>query len=94
MLDIANGIRSLSEFKQNSTEILNYIKKTHNATILTINGRAEAVLLDPQSYQKMIDKIAALESANKIKSSLEEMENSQGISAKKAFKKLRQKITE
>lgn len=93
MLDIENGIRSLSEFKQNSSEILNYMKKTHNATILTINGRAEAVLLDPKSYQAMLDKIALLESQKKIEISLKEMENSKGIPAKKAFKKLHQKIT-
>ena len=92
MLDIANGIRSLSEFKQNSNEVLNYIKKTHNAAILTINGRAEAVLLDPKSYQEMLNKILALESGNKIKTALEEMENPEGISAKKSFKKLRGKI--
>lgn len=91
MLDIENGIRSLSEFKQNSTEILKYIKKTHNATILTINGRAEAVLLDPHSYQKMIDKIALYESGKMIEESLKEMENSQGILAQKAFKKLHKK---
>jgi len=92
MLDIANGIRSLSEFKQNSSEVLKYIKKTHNATILTINGKAEAVLLDPKSYQEMLNKISALESGNKIKTALEEMENSKGIPIKKTFKKLRKKI--
>lgn len=93
MLDIKNGIRSLSEFKQNSSEILKYIKKTHSPTILTINGRAEAVVMDPKSYQEMLEKIARLESANKIKAALVEMENEEGIPAQKAFKKLRQKIT-
>ncbi|MBP7709575.1 MAG: type II toxin-antitoxin system Phd/YefM family antitoxin [Rickettsiales bacterium] len=93
MLNIQNGIRSLSDFKQNSSEILRYIKKTHSPTVLTINGKAEAVLVDPKSYQDLIDKITLLESANKIKASLVEMENNEGISAKKAFKKLRKKIT-
>jgi prevent-host-death family protein len=92
MLDIQNSIRSMTEFKQNSTEILNYIKKTHNPAILTVNGRAEAVVIDPKSYQKMIDKIALMESSTKIKTALVEMENEAGIPAKKVFKKLREKI--
>ncbi|NBV06139.1 MAG: type II toxin-antitoxin system Phd/YefM family antitoxin [Proteobacteria bacterium] len=81
----------------NSNKILptfsNTINKTYNPTVLTINGKAEAVLLDPKSYQKMINKIAELESANKIKSALKEMENKQGIPVQKAFQKLRKKIT-
>lgn len=93
MLDITNGIRSLSEFKQNSSDILKYIKKTHSPTILTINGKAEAVLLDPESYQEMINKIAFLESSSKIKAALVEMENDEVIPAQKAFKKLRKNIT-
>ncbi len=93
MLDIKNGIRSLSDFKQHSSDILKYIKKTQSPTILTINGKAEAVLLDPKSYQDLMNKITILESGNRIKNSLIEMEKTNGIPAKKAFKKLRQKIT-
>jgi PHD/YefM family antitoxin component YafN of YafNO toxin-antitoxin module len=93
MLDIQNGIRSLTEFKQNSAEILSYIKKTHSPAILTVNGRAEAVLLDPETYQNMLNKMSLLESAKNIENSLMEMENDKGISVDKAFKKLRKKIT-
>lgn len=93
MLDLKNGIRSLSEFKQNSSDILKYIKKTHSPTVLTINGKAEAVLLDPESYQEMVNKISLLESAKKIEASLVEMENDDGIPAKEVFQKLRKKIT-
>ncbi len=94
MLDIQNGIRSLTEFKQNSTDILGYIKKTNSPAILTINGRAEVVLLDPKTYQSMVNKIALIESAKNIESALIEMENTQGVPAKKIFKKLRQKFTQ
>ncbi len=92
MLNLKNGIRSLTEFKQNSSDILKYIKKTHNPTILTINGKAEAVLLDSTSYQEMVNKISLFESAKKITTSLIEMENNQGIPAKKMFQDLRQSL--
>ncbi len=93
MINIHKGIRSLTEFKQNSADILKYIKKTHSPAILTVNGRAEAVILDPETYQNMINKIAFLESTKNIKNTLIEMENEQGIPAKQVFKKLRKKFT-
>ena len=95
MFNIQNGIRSMTEFKQNSSAILKYIKKTHSPAILTVNGKAEAVLLDAESYQKMVDQIEMMESAKQIEAALVEMENSRDkcIPAKKAFEQIRQKIT-
>ena len=72
---------------------LNYINKTHSPAVLTINGKAEAVLLDPESYQNLINKITQLESGKKIKAALVEMENTKGTPAKESFKKLHKKIT-
>ena len=92
MLNIKTGIRSLTEFKQNSTEILTYLKKTHNPAILTVNGRAEVVLIDPGVYQKMVEQISFAESTNRIKDALIEMENSDGIPAKEVFARLRKKF--
>lgn len=92
MLDIQNGIRSLTEFKQNSVEILKYIKRTHNPAILTVNGRAEVVLLDARTYQEMKNKADIIDSSRQIEAALREMENSKGIPVKKAFTKLHQKL--
>jgi prevent-host-death family protein len=45
-LDIANDIRSLSDFKRNTSELLERLKKTGNPLLLTINGKAEVVVQD------------------------------------------------
>lgn len=37
MLDIANDIRSLSDFKRDTAELLERLKKTGNILVLTIN---------------------------------------------------------
>lgn len=92
MLDIKNGIRSLTEFKQNSANILQHIKKTHTPAVLTVNGKAEAVLLDPKTYQEMVKKISYLESTNQIRKALVEMEKDKGIASSKLFKMLRQNL--
>ena len=44
------------------------------------------------SYQEMVNKISLFESAGKITASLIEMENSQGVPAKKVFQDLRQSV--
>lgn len=92
MRDLKNSIRSLTEFKQNSNEILKYIKKTHNPAALTINGRTEVILLDPESYQELLDKAALVDSTNHIRESLMEMEKDEGIPTQELFQKLRKKI--
>jgi PHD/YefM family antitoxin component YafN of YafNO toxin-antitoxin module len=92
MLNIQSGIRSLTEFKQHSSDILGYIKKTRSPAILTVNGKAEVVLLDPKTYQNMVDQISLIESSKNITTALIEMENDRGIPAKEVFKKLRKKF--
>ena len=61
MLDIANDIRSLSDFKRKTGELLGRLKKTGNPLILTINGRAEVVVQDAEAYQELLDRVETIE---------------------------------
>ena len=54
MLDIANDIRSLCDFKRNTSELLDRLKKTGNPLALTINGKAEVVVQDAEPYQELL----------------------------------------
>ena len=92
MLDINKGILPLTEFKQKSSAIISQVQKTKNPAVLTVNGRAQAVLIDPESYQNMVNQIALLRSADQITASLIEMENDEGIESDVFFKKLRKKF--
>ena len=92
MLNIETGIRSLTEFKQNSTEILEQLKKTHSPTILTVNGRAEVVLIDPKSYQKMVEELYLADSARRIDDAISRIDEDEGVEAKEFFANLRQRI--
>ena len=55
------GTYSLTDFKQNSKEHLDRMRATGRPQVLTVNGRAEAVVLTPEAYDRMID--AALSEA-------------------------------
>ena len=61
MLDLANDIRSMSDFKRNTTEILDRIRRTRHPLVLTINGRAEAVVQDAAAYQALLDRLETVE---------------------------------
>ena len=46
MLDLANDIRSLSDFKRNTVELLDRLRETEHPLVLTVDGRAELVVQD------------------------------------------------
>ena len=61
MLDLANDIRSLSDFKRKTSELLDRLKKTGHPLVLTINGRAELVVQDADAYQQLLDRVETSE---------------------------------
>src|SRR5438477_865014 len=61
MLDIANDIRSLSDFKRNTSELLDQLKKTGNPLVLTINGKAEGIVQDAEAYQELLERVETIE---------------------------------
>jgi prevent-host-death family protein len=74
MLDIANDIRSLSDFKRNSRTFLEQMRETGNPVVLTINGKAEVVVQDAASYQKLLNYIDQMEALKGIKRGLADVE--------------------
>lgn len=61
MLDLANDIRSLSDFKRKTSELLDRLKSTGHPLVLTINGRAEVVVQDAEAYQDLLDRVETIE---------------------------------
>jgi PHD/YefM family antitoxin component YafN of YafNO toxin-antitoxin module len=58
MLDLENGIDSLTNFKRQTAAFLRRLHKTGEAVVLTVNGRAEVVVQDAGAYQKLVDAAA------------------------------------
>jgi prevent-host-death family protein len=54
MLDIAKDIQSLSHFKRNTAQVMKQMKASGNPVVLTVNGRAEAVVQDAAAYQRLM----------------------------------------
>ncbi len=53
-LSITEDIRSITDLKRNTNSILEQIHKTKRPVVLTVNGKAEAVLMDAKEYEKIV----------------------------------------
>ena len=51
-MNFTEDIRSVTELKRRTREILNHVHATGRPVVLTVNGRADSVILDAAVYQK------------------------------------------
>jgi prevent-host-death family protein len=74
MLDIANDIHSLSDFKRKTSDLLDQMRGSGRPVVLTINGKAELVVQDAVSYQKLMDRVDELEALEGLSRGLADVE--------------------
>lgn len=60
MLD-TRQIHSLSDFVRNPKAHVARLKETRTPEVLTVNGRAEVVLLDTETYETLMEQIRSAE---------------------------------
>jgi prevent-host-death family protein len=51
-MHIVEDIRPLADLEQNSGEMLRQLRKTGRPIVLTVKGKADAVLMDAKTYEK------------------------------------------
>ena len=89
MIDVTQDIHSLTTFKRNSSGLMKRIKKTGRPLVLTVNGKAEAVVLDAAVYQEVADHLDAVAA---IRRSLAEARKGMGRPAREVFDELERGI--
>jgi len=92
MINITQDIQSLTSFKNNTSDFINKLKKTGRPSILTVNGKAEVVVMDAAAYQKMQQKIEFDQTVEEINRSLEDFENGRFSPAEEVFARLQKTI--
>lgn len=83
MINLREEINSLSNFKRNTTEFIEQLKETGKPIVLTINGKAELIVQDAGSYQKLLEIAEKLETIEALKPAIEEMKAGKGEPAEK-----------
>jgi PHD/YefM family antitoxin component YafN of YafNO toxin-antitoxin module len=66
MVQLTN-IHSLSDFQRNTKEHLKRLKRSGDPEVLTVNGKAELVVQDARSYQKLLNQAAEAEAVEILK---------------------------
>ncbi len=90
MIKLKN-IQSLTSFKRNTSKSVEQIKKSKSPIVLTVNGKAELVVLDAAEYEEMLEKIEQAETIRAIKTGIEAFEKGEAKPARQALAELKEK---
>jgi PHD/YefM family antitoxin component YafN of YafNO toxin-antitoxin module len=72
-MNLNRDIHSLTEFKLHTPDFVQQLKETGEPLVLTINGKAELVVQDAASYQKLLDLAEEAKVLEGIRQGLENM---------------------
>jgi prevent-host-death family protein len=89
MFDIAEDIQAMTTFRRNPGQFMKHLKKTKRPIILTVNGKAEAVVQDARAYQELLDLAAEATAAEGIRQGLEDVRRGRTRPAKEVFDETR-----
>jgi PHD/YefM family antitoxin component YafN of YafNO toxin-antitoxin module len=85
MVNVAEDIYSFTTFKRNSSDLMKHMKKTGRPLVLTINGKAEAVVLDPITYQQVAEHLDVIA---RIRRGLAQAKRGEGQTVEEVFDEL------
>lgn len=91
MLDITKDIQSLTTFRRRSGDFMKQIKKSKRPVVLTVNGKAAAVVQDAEAYQRLLDVAASADAAEGIRQGVEDVKKGRIRPAKEFFEEFEAK---
>jgi prevent-host-death family protein len=91
MLDITKDIQSLTTFRRRSGEFLKQLKKSKRPVVLTVKGKAAAVVQDAEAYQRLLDIAASANAEEGIRQGLDDVAHGRTRPAKAVFDEIRHK---
>jgi prevent-host-death family protein len=85
MLDITKDIQSLTTFRRRSGDFMKQLKKTKRPVVLTVKGKAAAVVQDAEAYQRLLDMAAFADPEEGIRQGLEDAKHGRVRPARESF---------
>jgi prevent-host-death family protein len=79
-MDLSRDIHPLTDFKRRTPEFLRHLKESGHPLVLTVNGKAEIVVQDARSYQRLLDLADRLETIGAVKEGLASIDKGEGRS--------------
>ena len=84
-------IHSLTDFQRNAKAYLTRMKRSGRPVVLTVNGKAAAVVHDAVGYQKLLEAVERAEAIAGIRRGLASMNQGEGRPLKDALEDLSRK---
>jgi prevent-host-death family protein len=84
-MNLSQDIQSLTDFKRKTPEFLRRLKETGHPVVLTINGKAELVVQDAASYQRLFELAERLKAIQAVKESLASAGRGEGRAMDEVF---------
>jgi len=91
MLDITKDIQSLTTFRRRSGDFMKQLKKSKRPVVLTVKGKAAAIVQDAEAYQRLLDIAARADSEEGIRQGLDDVAHGRTRPAKEVFEDIRRK---
>jgi prevent-host-death family protein len=91
MFDITKDIHSVTTFRRNPGQFMKQLKKNKRPVVLTVKGKAEAVVQDAQSYQRLLDIVARADVYEAIRQGLDDVERGRTRPAREVFNEIRRR---
>ena len=88
-MDLSKDIRSLSDFKRNTAELMERMVESGEPMVLTVNGKAKLVVQDAASYQKLLESIDYDQTVAGIRRGLDDVQAGRTQPAGKGFGEVR-----
>ena len=92
MLNITQDIQSLTSFKNDTAKFISNLKKSGRPSILTVNGRAEVVVMDTAAYQAIQNKLEFDQTVAEINKGMEDFENGKYMPIEQVFRNIQRTI--
>ncbi len=88
-MDITEDILALTTFRNNSAAFLRRLRKTQRPLVLTVNGKAAAVVQDAAAYQRLLDIAAQADVLEGIRQGRDDVRNGRTHDARTALNAFR-----
>jgi prevent-host-death family protein len=89
MFDIKKDIQAMTTFRRNPAKFMKHLKKTKKPLVLTINGKAEAVVQDAEAYQRLLEIAAQADAREGIRQGMADLKKGRVRPARKGLEMFR-----
>jgi prevent-host-death family protein len=86
-----SDIYSVSDFNRKPSEHIKRMQATKKPEVLTVNGKAAVVMVDPESYDRLIKQAELLETIEKVNAAAAAFDRGEGRPVEEFFAEFEKK---